>query len=66
MKISEIKALVNNESDKWMYDAGFWIEQVECLIEKVDRLTAALSIIADDETDYPRQLAKDAIGGIDG
>lgn len=66
MKVSEIKDLINNESDKWMYDVGFWIEQVEELIEEVDRLSAALSTIADDETDYAKQLAKDALGEING
>ena len=59
--IQEIKDLLNNDSDKWRIDAGDWMGYVEELIGEIDRLKMVLEIIAEDETDYPRKIAKDAL-----
>ena len=38
-----------------------WSTRCQALEDENERLRSALNIIADDETDYPRQVAKDAI-----
>ena len=60
--IQEIKDLLNNDSDKWRLDAGDWMGYAEELIGEIDRLKMVLEIIAEDETDCPRKIAKDALG----